>query len=367
MTRHQALWLFLLCACLLMPAAPTRPVGARAPTTTEKVNCHKGESINKALTKHPGAALVVEISGMCRENVVVTRDRVTLRGSDPGTDGVEAAADDEQTDAAVWVRDAQLVTVENLKLTGGFSGLLASNVGVPFLRLKNCRLEGNNQWGAQLELALLDAADTTFGPNTRFSVGVFNGSRFGCTRCTLTLAPDSTTRDNILALGGSQVILFESALVNGGINAGNSSVNLTDSSVQAFPGASAVVAGASSSLGFVRTQVAGSFRLSSGSTTNLRGVTQTLGPAPGPPNIAEDASFVKIGSAPQPCPTPPCSPGPFIPSNVHGFNLSNFAKLSLIEGAQLTGNINCIFGADAFCQFPASVSGTANCQLCTKP
>ena len=368
MTRHQAFWLFLLCASLLMPAAPTQSVVARAPTATEKVNCGKGESINKALARHPGAAaLVVEVSGMCRENVVVTRDRVTLRGSDPATDGVEATADAEQTDAAVWVRDAQLVTIENLKLTGGFSGLLASNVGVPFLRLKNCRLEGNNQWGAQLELALLDAVDTTFGPNTRFSVGAFNGSRFGCAGCTLTLAPDSTTRDNILALGGSQVILFETSLVNGGINAGNSSVNLTDSSVQAFPGASAVVAGASSSLGFARTQVEGSFRLSTGTTANLAGVTQTVGPVPGPPNFAEDGAFVKIGSAPPPCPTPPCPPGPFIHSNVLGFNLSNFANLSLIGPAQLTGNINCIFGANAFCQFPANVNGTANCQLCTKP
>lgn len=368
MSRPLAIALLLLCAMLLLQSAPVRPAAAQTPAATEKVNCNKGESINKALTKHADApALVVEIRGVCHENVVVTRDRVTLRGADPDDDGIQAVANVEQTDAAVWVRDAQLVTIENLELTGGFSGLLASNVGVPFLRLKNCRLEGNNQWGALLELALLDAVDTTFGPNTRFSVGVFNGSRFGCRGCTLTLAPASTTPDNIIALGGSQVNLFETSLVNGGINAGNSSVSLTDSSVQAFPGASAVVAGGSSVLGFARSQVEGSLRLTTGTTTSLFGVTQTFSPTPGPPNIADDASFVKIGSAGPACPTPPCPPGPPIHSNVLGFNLSNFANLSLLGGAQLTGNINCIFGANAFCQFPANVSGTANCGLCTKP
>ena len=146
MTRYQALWLFLLCACLLMPAAPTPSVAARASAGTLKVNCHKGESVNKALAKDPDAAsLVVEISGLCKENVVVTRDRVTLRGADPATDGIQAAGNTEQTDAAVWVRGAQLVVVENLKLTGGFTGLLATEVSVPHLRVNNCRLEGNVQ------------------------------------------------------------------------------------------------------------------------------------------------------------------------------------------------------------------------------
>jgi hypothetical protein len=366
MTRRLALGLLLLFALPPLLAAPVPPAAAQPPAT-EKVNCLKGESVNKALAKQPGAAaLVVEISGVCHENVVVTRDRVTLRGADPDDDGIQAVADVEQIDAAVWVRGAQLVNIENLKLTGGFSGLLATDVGVPFLRLKNCRLEGNNQWGAQLEVALLDAEDTTFGPNARFSVGVFNGSRFGCNGCTLTLAPTSTALDNIVALGGSQVFLFETALVNGGINAGNSTVSLTDSSVQAFPGALGIIASVSSNIGLARSQVEGSMRFMTGTTANLFGVTQTPGPTP-VPNFADDMAFVKIGAAAPACPTPPCAPAPPINSNLLGFNLLNFSNLSLLGASQVTGNINCSSGANAFCPMSAIITGTANCGLCTRP
>lgn len=367
MSRPQVLVLLLTLALLLLQTAPLPPAAAQAQAGTEKVNCHKGESINKALAKQPGAAaLVVEIDGVCHENVVVTRDRVTLRGTDPADDGIQAVANTEQTDAAVWVRGAQLVTIENLKLTGGFSGLLASDVGVPFLRLKNCRLEGNNQWGAQLEVALLDAVDTTFGPNTRFSVGVFNGSRFGCNGCTLTLAPTSTALDNIVALGGSQVGLFDTALVNGGINAGNSSVTLTDSSVEAFPGALGIIASVSSNISLARAQVEGSMRFMTGTTASLFGVTQTPGTTP-IPNFADDMSYVKVGTAAPPCPAPPCVPGPPVNSNVLGFNLTNFSNLSLLGSSQVTGNISCSFGANAVCPNSANISGTANCGLCAKP
>jgi hypothetical protein len=365
MSRPKALGLSLLFACLLAQTARVPPAAAQGPAATVAVNCHKGESINKALTKHANAAsLLVEIDGMCQENVVVTRDRVTLRGSDPASDGVEAAGDAEQTDAAVWVRGAQLVTIENLKLTGGFSGLLATDVGVPFLIMNNCRLEGNIQWGAQLEVALLTAEDTTFGPNARFSVGVFAGSRFECRGCTLTLAPASTVRDNLVVLSASQALLTDTALVNGGINVGNSVVALTDSSVQAFPGASSLLAGASSTVGMVRTQVEGPMRFNQGTTATLSGVTQTPGPAP---NVADDTSFVKIGNAGPACPAPPCAPGPPVPSNVLGFNLSNFSNASLLNTSQVTGNLNCALGANAVCTTPANVSGTSNCGLCPKP
>ncbi len=368
MTRSQSFVLFLLLACLLIPTV-FAPALAAPPPATEKVNCHKGESINKALTKHPDAAsLTVEISGMCQENVVVTRDRVTLRGADPATDGVEATGSVEQTDAAVWVRSAQLVNIENLKLTGGFTGLLATEVSVPHLRLLNCRLEGNVQWGAQLELALLTAEDTTFGPNTRFSVGVFAGSRFECHDCTLTLAPSSTVRDNLFVLGGSQALLFDTALVNGGVNSGNSAVVANDCSIQAFPGAIAVLTGASSTVGLARTQVEGPMRFNSGTTANLLGVTQTPGPAPGPVfNLLDEAAYVKVGNAAPACPAPPCAPAPPVPSSVLGFSLTNFSNASLLQNTTVTGNINCTFGANAVCPASVTITGTANCGLCIRP
>src|SRR5687767_1580107 len=95
-------------------------------TATVKVQCGQGFSITQALEQHPNAQrLIIEIEGMCDENVIVRRDRVTLRGSNSANDGIRAVLNTEQSDAALWVRGAHLVTVENLKLTGGFVGLLA--------------------------------------------------------------------------------------------------------------------------------------------------------------------------------------------------------------------------------------------------
>ena len=372
MTRHKALGLFLLCACLLMSMTPARSAGAQAPAVTEKVDCGKGESINKALAKNPGpAALVVEVKGLCHENVVVTRDRVTLRGADPAADGIQAVANVEQTDAALWVRGAQLVTVENLKLTGGFAGLTATDANLPFLRMLNCRVEGNTQFGIQLEVALLTAEDTTIGPNTRFNVGAFAGSRFECRECTITTSLTSTVRDSVFIASGSQLLLFDSAITGGSVNVGNSTAIVSDSFLQAFPasGAASVLAGASSNVSLTRTQVEGPMRFSQGTTALLFGVTQTHGPAIGStPNSADDAAFVKIGNAFPVCALPPCPPGPPpIPSAVLGFNLSNFSNASLLQTSQVTGNLNCSLGGNAVCPTPANVNGTSNCALCPKP
>ena len=162
------------------------------------------------------------------------------------------------------------------------------------------------------------------------------------------------------------MLLFETALVNGGINAGNSSVSLTDSSVQAFPGALGIIASVSSDIGLARSQVEGSMRFMTGATANLFGVTQTPG-TPSIPNFADDMSYVKVGAAAPACPTPPCAPAPPVNSNVLGFNLLNFSNLSLLGASQVTGNINCWLGANAVCPAPLNISGTANCGLCTKP
>ena len=183
MSRRFMLALLVGAACLLLPPAHNFGTNAAAPlektSATVKVNCAKGESVNKALTQFETArSLTVEISGLCVENVLVTRDRVTLRGCDPATDGIEAEVNDDRADVAVWVRGAQLVTLERLKLTGGFSGLLATNVTLANLRLVNCRLEGNNAYGAQLQNSLVEAEDTTFAANGNTNAGVFAQRNF---------------------------------------------------------------------------------------------------------------------------------------------------------------------------------------------
>jgi hypothetical protein len=71
--------MFAVWAVLLFPASQV--TFSEKTTATVRVDCVKGDSINAALlTNTKAQRLTIDISGMCHENVVVTRDRVTLHG-----------------------------------------------------------------------------------------------------------------------------------------------------------------------------------------------------------------------------------------------------------------------------------------------
>ena len=345
-------------------------LGPLMPQTTATVNvdCTKGQSINKALEKHPKAKnLTVEITGMCSENVLVTRDLVTLHGTDPASDGISAVDNTESIDAAVWVRGAHLVTLENLKLTGGFSGLLATEASLPHLRVVNCRLEGNSAYGMQLQASLVEVTDSVFGPNGNANAGVFAGSRFQCSNCTLADPQGSgalgSLRLNVLMFAASRILFDNCTVTNGGIQSDDSLVLITDSSLAQFtPNGGSLNASSASSVVLTRVQVTGTMRFNQGTNAQLLGVTQT--PVVGsPPNFVDDNAFVRIADA-----SPAAGGPPSIASVVLGFQLRNFSNFSLLQTSQISGNLNCGLGANAFCSTPAtSVSGISNCGLCPKP
>lgn len=333
-------------------------------TATVTVDCAKGESINNALTKSPLARnLNIEITGLCVENVVVTRDHVTLHGTNPANDGIQADVNDEFTDVALWVRGAELVTVENLKLTGGFSGLLASNISLTNLHLINCRLEGNAAYGTQIQNALVQADNTTFSTNGNTNVGIFAGSRLQCTNCTIAdpvgSGPLGTTRANVFAFTANRVLLFNSTLTNGGITSDDSLILVTDSTVSGQPpGGNTIFAFGSSAVVLTRVTVNGSMQLNQSANVQLLGVTQntTIN------NQMDDSAYVRIGDA-----SPAAGGPPSIPSTLRGFVMRNFTRVSLLQTSHITGNFNCSQGADAFCTTPANISGTSNCGQCPKP
>jgi hypothetical protein len=324
----------------------------------------KGESINDALTKSPLARnLTIEITGVCTENVVVTRDHVTLHGTNPANDGIQADLNEEFTDVALWVRGAELVTVENLKLTGGFSGLLASNISLTNLQLTNCRLEGNSAYGTQIQNALVQADDTTFSTNGNINAGVFAGSRLQCTNCTIAdpqgSGPLGTTRVNVFTFTANRVLLTNCTLTNGGITSDDSLVLMTDSTITGLaPGGNTIFAFGSSAIALTRVTVNGSMQFNQGAHVQLLGVTQvtTIN------NAMDDGAYVRIGDA-----SPAAGGPPSIPSTLRGFIMRNFTKVSLLQTSHITGNFNCSQGADAFCTTPANISGTSNCGQCPKP
>jgi hypothetical protein len=332
---------------------------------TVRVDCGRNQSINRALERHPQVEnLTVEIEGICTENVVITRDRVTLRGADPSTDGIRAASDATQIDAAVWIRGAHQVTLENLKLTGGYAGLLATEVSTLWARAVNCRFEGNRAYGALLETALLQVEDGVLTDNGSVNAGVFQASRLECRRCTLSnplLTGPILTRNNVLALAGSTAILIESTLTEGGLNLSNAVATITDSTIEARlpgPGIALPLQSLDSNVTLTRSEVAGALSILQGSTVRLFGVVQTRSDGG---NVADDDSFVRVADA-----SPAAGGPPSIPSSIMGLTLRNFSNASLLQTSQLT-TVSCSLGSNAFCANPANVSGSSTCALCPVP
>lgn len=116
---------------LVSLAAVAGPPAAPSQSNTFTIDCNRGQSIARALElgdfRKP---LVINVRGTCREFVTITRANVTLRG-DPSA---EIVAPDNLHD--LLTVSADRVTLENLTLTGGVTGLsqdhaptfIASNV-----------------------------------------------------------------------------------------------------------------------------------------------------------------------------------------------------------------------------------------------
>ena len=64
-------------------------VAAAAATKTINVDCTKGDSVQEAIDKNSGA-IVVEIRGVCIENVRVENRDVTLHGLSAASDGLQS-------------------------------------------------------------------------------------------------------------------------------------------------------------------------------------------------------------------------------------------------------------------------------------
>jgi len=174
--------MFRLGTCLLLCSWVTITVKGKA-TKTVKVDCFKGKSINKALKKHKNDELIIEIDGICDEDVLVQRDNVTLLGInlDPDgepEDGIRAVSTDlnepPNFGVALWIRDAANVTVENLRIFGAARHGIRVTNSSPGIFVVNCRLEGNTQRGLSVVDARVTVRDTTLTGN-----GVGGATLFG--------------------------------------------------------------------------------------------------------------------------------------------------------------------------------------------
>jgi hypothetical protein len=346
-------------ACLLMIGST-----AGAANKEVRVDCSKGQSINRALGDMADD-LVVEISGLCEENVVVNRERVTLRGTDPAADGIRAATLDTPGSFAVLVRSSY-VRIENLRITGGQTyGLVVSHtsgygrfgwgsdLGVEVV---NCRIVDNPGIGLLAEDSSVTVRDTTLSGNARGGAYAWRGD-LRCTNCTFT--------DNGTALAGfveatvtsnRGIVTLTNSNVTGviGLNVLHGRAIVTDSSI-ATTDVRAVSGFFESEIFLSGSSVVGRIALGQQSHARIEGVTQAAN-ALGSSGIGLDqgASFVASNRD---------AAATILAGDI---TLRGFSSAVLRDDSGVNGNLTCVEGSNVACTDPSKVAGVSNCSLCPK-
>ena len=108
----------IVVATILAASIPVAFAGPPGQPNTFTVDCNRDQTISDAIARGDARnPLVVNVRGTCQEFVTITRANVTLRG-DPSA---EIVAPNQQGDLITVSGDR--VTLENLTLTGGLTGL----------------------------------------------------------------------------------------------------------------------------------------------------------------------------------------------------------------------------------------------------
>ncbi len=315
-------------------------LGKETPKIVE-VDCTKNGSINQALAAHVGIQeLEIEIRGFCVEDVVVERDNVTLRGSDPTQDGITAVTS-EPADfgIALHIREAKRVRVENLKISsGGLTGLMATNANHrPQVEVVNSRLEGNGVIGAFLVNSRVAFTDTVFTGNGGSDGGVgvvaSEASLLICDRCVI--------RDNP---AGSQDVALQLQI--------QSTASLFDSELKGA--AASIAASRSCHVSMFGGTLEGAFAGSFKTEIDLFGVVQSP-LAADEFNLAQHDSYVRLRAL-------GAGGSPSEIEHLLFFGFSNgHLRASTIK--QLT----CIDESEASCNASVTVTGASTCGACPPP
>lgn len=341
----------LLAAAALTPAygqppgAPGPPGGGPAARTVT-VDCDRGDTVAAALAT-PAQELTVLIHGVCHEDVVVARDRVTLRGRDPATDGLRGvSASAEPPNAVVRIEGAHQIRLERLSIADGARNGVEV-LGSQAITVEGCVIRDHGRDGLQVvDNSFATVTGTEIRDNARAGVTGWDTGLLSCTGCVVT--------GNRLAV----ISVYASGL---GFEA--STLDATQSGVLAANGGQVLLRAG--------TTVAGpSWALGADSNGSISAFDTTLDG-----NLfAENASHVRLERV-----TQPSAPSAFgavtgnstlqaIDSSlVNPLLVSSFSNL-VLDGTTSGGPIVCEQGGDAWCSDPALVTGgTSGCGLCVAP
>lgn len=205
---------------------------ASAQSNTFAVDCNRGQTITQALRQGDfRQPLVINVRGTCREFLNITRANVTLRG----TPEAEIMAPDNAHDLVTISADK--VTLENLTLTGGLTGLTVnheptfiaqevtvqdtSGVGVRVrvgdARLISCTVQRSGSYG--IDVVRGGSVVLSGGSQVMDNVGAgINAARHGLVNVNNSTVMRNGAQGIVLAQGSQGFITNQSTIAE---NAGN--------------------------------------------------------------------------------------------------------------------------------------------------
>lgn len=339
MANHANRWLVAALLALLPATHALADI-----TRTVRVDCTRGQSVNAALRTNADQ-LIVEITGKCREAVVVSRSGVVLRGTDPALDGLIGPVGDFVT--LLDVQGAFLgsssgpegVALENLSLSGSaHCGLLVVDSSI---RLTNCLIADNNTGGG------CGGANITQGSSARIVDTTFlrNGlatveSSVSCRNCTFSEFPFAA----FIVTGGGGHGTLASSTINGGFGAAavvggtlqivNTNITVTNRAINVEQGGAANVIG-----GTLSGQIIGQYR----GIIRLDGTTQTTNPFG---NELDQGTFLSVNGG----------------ALAGTTRFDRFSQGSVSNGTAL-GSLFCSAGADVKCD-GSETKVSSSCGLC---
>jgi hypothetical protein len=174
-------------------------------TLTVAVDCTAGDSIGDAL-ENEADELIIEITGLCTEDIDVRRDNVTFQGTNSATDGFFGPSPDSGDTLLVDVRNASGVTFRNLTFANSTRHGLFTRSSRDIV-VESCVFKDNGDDGASFWMASQAyVEDSSFEDNGRFGMNVGTASHVSAVNSVFEdnfAAAVNSNEDAVVRLSGS--------------------------------------------------------------------------------------------------------------------------------------------------------------------
>lgn len=189
-----------------------------------RVRCDRGQRLSRALERSREGDTIY-FSGTCYESIIVTKDRLTVRGSGGATiDGSHLPSE-----AVVKIDGARNVLLEDFIVQNGSDqGILATHQVQAVM--KNLTVTGNGTVGLSIDRSHVDIENLVLDKNTTGGMDAYTAS----TVVAKGIISASGNQGDGLAVNGKSFLELRGATVNASQNAGSGVSIINDSRLQIF-------------------------------------------------------------------------------------------------------------------------------------